>query len=365
MEAFDVKWFKYMPLAMPLLIAITGYLGCENAQQALEQIPIGSLASNRNPSSNSQNQFGGNWNNNGATNVPQQYGNIPQNQPIQAQPIQQPGTNGRILIGSYNIQAFGPSKMDKPWIMERLAAIIRKFDVLAIQEIRSSDQNILNVLLSYVNQDGSRFNYLLGPRLGRSNSKEQYAYIFNTATIAAIENGNYTVRDDEDFLHREPLVARFVARGNGQYQPFSFTLSNVHTDPDEVKQEVSVLGRVYSSIAQFEAQAAGEDDVIMVGDFNADANLLASVATQREYVPTIVSAPTNVAGTKQYDNVLLNPVFCGEFTGNCGVVDLQAFLGMTQDEVRQLSDHLPVWCEFNIYESSRQTTTASLSGARY
>ncbi len=186
--------------------------------------------------------------------------------------------------------------MNDPWVMERLAAIIKNFDIVAIQEIRSKDQEILNVLLEYVNRDGSRFNFLLGPRLGRTTSKEQYAYLFNTTTIATSPDSSYTVQDEEDLLHREPLVARFVALGTGQFQPFTFTLANVHTDPDEVQQEVAVLGRVYRAIAAYEAAVAREDDVIMVGDFNADARQLAAVATQQEYAPVIVNAARTLPG---------------------------------------------------------------------
>ncbi len=350
-----MKWLQWLPTAMPLLLALTAYLGCENAEQVLKQIPVGALASNQtqsvpsNPASWQQ------------TGVPAATVSAPQVNPGLAVPAAPPASlnTGRIRIGSFNIQAFGPSKMNDPWVMERIAAVIRNFDVIAIQEIRSKDQEILNVLLQYVNVNGGRFNYLLGPRLGRTHSKEQYAYIYNTLTIVTTPENTYTVRDDEDLLHREPLVARFAVLGSGAYQPFTFTLANVHTDPDEVAQEVSVLGIVYQSIVNYEAAVAREDDIIMVGDFNADAKTLASVATRREYAPTILNVATNVAGTRQYDNILLNPYYCSEFTGNSGVLDLATYFQITQDQARKISDHLPVWAEFQVYENATSMTSSN------
>jgi hypothetical protein len=48
-----------------------------------------------------------------------------------------------ILVGSFNIQTFGQSKMGDPWVMGRLAEVIRMFEVVGIvvgiQEIRSTD----------------------------------------------------------------------------------------------------------------------------------------------------------------------------------------------------------------------------------
>ncbi len=352
-----MKRITYWPFAIPLLTALLGYVGCENAQQVLERVPIGDFVSNHSGQAPSDGQGFPALPPNGPTNGPT---NGPVGGPVGGPVSYAPqgnNANERIRVASFNIQAFGPSKMGDQWVMQRLAAVIQNFDLVAIQEIRSKDQSILDVLLRYVNQNGLRYNYLLGERLGRTVSKEQYAYIYNTATISTEASTSYTVRDDEDLLHRPPLVARFVARTSGRVRPFTFTLANVHTDPDEVAAEVAVLGRVYQAIASYEANVAGEDDVIMMGDFNADAQKLAAVATQREYTPTIVSWATNVAGNKQYDNILINPYYCREFTGNCGVLDLAKYFGLTQEETKRLSDHLPVWCEFFTAEDVQRTAS--------
>lgn len=70
--------------------------------------------------------------------------------------------------------------------MDVLADIIRTYDVIAIQEIRDASQTALPSLVNLVNADGSQYDYIVSERLGRTISKEQYAYIFNTQTIEII-----------------------------------------------------------------------------------------------------------------------------------------------------------------------------------
>ena len=41
-----------------------------------------------------------------------------------------------------------------------------------------------------------------------------------------------------------------------------------------------------------------------------------------------------------------------EFTGTCGVFDLMAEFGLSVDEALKVSDHLPVWAEFSVREST-------------
>ena len=70
--------------------------------------------------------------------------------------------------------------------MDVLADIIRTYDVIAIQEIRDASQIALPTLVDLVNADGSQYDYVVSERLGRTSSKKQYAYIFNTQTIEII-----------------------------------------------------------------------------------------------------------------------------------------------------------------------------------
>ena len=122
-----------------------------------------------------------------------------------------------IRIASFNIQVFGTSKLKKPDAMDVLVKVVRRFDVVAIQEVRAKDQTVLQQFVEMINTGGMHhYDYVIGPRLGRTTSKEQYAFVFDTARIETDRESAYTVADPGDYLHREPFVASFRVRGPGQ-----------------------------------------------------------------------------------------------------------------------------------------------------
>jgi endonuclease/exonuclease/phosphatase family metal-dependent hydrolase len=259
-----------------------------------------------------------------------------------------------ILVGSFNIQTFGQSKMGDQWVMGRLAEVIRMFDVVGIQEIRSTDQTILDVLMTYVNSTGGRYQYVMGPRLGRTVSKEQYAYIYDSNRISTGPNATYTLNDDIDALHREPLVGRFVVRSNLTSRPWTFSLVNLHTDPDVAVQEVNSMGGIMREIRNWEFASAQEDDCILLGDFNAAPPKMGALQSVGGVYPLISNQPTNVRETELYDNILIEPNLTSEYTRRAGVLSLAKLFGLSIKDALRLSDHNPVWAEFSVEEKGPQ-----------
>ena len=253
-----------------------------------------------------------------------------------------------ILIGSFNIQVFGTAKEKKQGVMEVIATVTRAFDVLAIQEIRTQDDHFLDHFMQLVNSKGARYSYVIGPRLGRSSSKEQYAFIFDTTRIEVRPGSVATMGDADDLLHREPLIAHFRVRGIPPSEAFSFWLVNVHTDPDEVAEEVDVLADVFEVMQQ-----QGEDDVIMLGDLNASEHQLGPLGRLPGIQYAIAGIPTNTRGTKTYDNLLFDSRRSVEYTAQSGVWNLMSSFALTQDQALEVSDHFPVWASFSIYEGGR------------
>src|SRR4029079_15237649 len=140
------------------------------------------------------------------------------------------------------------SKLAKPEVVDVLAKTIRRYDVVAIQEVRSVNNDILPRLVEKVNAEGAHYDFAIGPRLGRTSSKEQYAFIYDRSSLELDRNSIYTVDDPDDLLHREPLVAGFRVRGPSPEAAFTFTLVNIHTDPDEVAAELNVLDDVVRAV---------------------------------------------------------------------------------------------------------------------
>jgi len=235
-------------------------------------------------------------------------------------------------------------------VMDVLARIVRKFDVVAIQEIRSRDEDIIPNFVELINSTGAHYDFVVGPRLGRTVSKEQYAFIYDMTVVEVDRTQLYTVADPPDVLHREPLVGWFRVRGPPAEEAFTFSLVNIHTDPDEAKQEVNVLAQVYHKVRDDGRQ---EDDVIILGDLNVDDKNLGQLGQISGITVVISGTPTNVTMTKQYDNIVFHRTATNEFTGRGAVFDFLREYNMTTDEAKEVSDHLPVWAEFSVYEGGQ------------
>lgn len=265
-----------------------------------------------------------------------------------------------IRVASFNIQVFGEDKLGTQPVVDVLVQVVRQFDVVAIQEVRAKSQDLLPRFVELVNADGSHYDFAIGPRLGRTNSKEQYAFVFDAESVEIDRANLYTIDDPSDLLHREPLVGGFRVRGVPTREAFTFTLVNIHTDPDEVAQELNVLDDVFRAVR---LDGREEDDVILLGDLNADERRFGQLARVPGIAWVIYGVPTNVRGTQTYDNLLFDRHATTEFTGRGGVFDFAKEFGLSQAQALEVSDHFPVWAEFQVREGGSRGRVAGRPAA--
>lgn len=267
-----------------------------------------------------------------------------------------PRGDDNLLIASFNIQVFGESKLNKPAVVAVLAEVVRQFDIVAVQEVRAENQDVIPTFVRLINAGGAAYDYVLGPRLGRTTSKEQYAFLFDTARVEVNPNSIYTVSDPDDRLHRPPLVASFRARAPPPNEAFTFTLVNIHTDPDETKTELDALDDVFQAVRH---DGRGEDDIILLGDLNVDDRHLGQLGTLSGMAWAITGTATNLRGDKLYDNIFFIQPATVEFTGMGGVYDLKEAFGLSLRAALEVSDHNPIWAEFSAYEGGLRRHVAN------
>jgi deoxyribonuclease-1-like protein len=263
------------------------------------------------------------------------------------QALASPSSGPSLRIAAFNIQKFGNAKADKPYVMHTLADIVQQFDIVAIQEITTKNEYLIPNFVKLINQSGRKYDYVIGRRLGNTKSKEQYAYLFDTRRVSIDHQSVYTVSDPDNLLHREPLVATFRAREIDPDEAFTFTLVATHTDPDVVPQELDALAEVYRVVRR---SSRGEDDIILLGDFNADDRHLGRMGQLPGILPLIAGVWTNTRQNKQYDNIVIHQPSTTEYAGRSGVFDVIRHYNLTQKQALQVSDHFPVWAEFSVYE---------------
>jgi hypothetical protein len=268
-----------------------------------------------------------------------------------------PEGHNTIRIATVNLNPFDQRKASKPHVVDRLAQVIRRFDVVAIQGVRARDQGILLEFVEAINAEERHYDFATPPSLGQEDVEQYSAFLFDRSTVE-IDRSTVCVVDGEGRFRREPLVASFRARGPSAEEAFTFTLVNVHTDPSRAVAEVDLLADVYRAVRD---DGRGEDDVLVLGDLGAD--LLASCGADGRHlgalgqVPDIACAvsdvPSTTRGTRLVDNVLFGRRATSEFTGRSGVVDLIREFDLSMRQAVEISDHLPIWAEFSVYEGGQ------------
>jgi len=273
-----------------------------------------------------------------------------------------PKSNDTIRIATFNIQAFDEKKstsrdVNGVDVLGMIAKVVSNFDLVAIQEVRGNDAMAVQRLIDLINASGGNYTATVSEPIGRTSQTKRYAFVWDRSRIMMVPDSAYVVQDPGDRMHREPMVASFQTRmvpTDGR-MPFSFTLINVHTDPDEVtdaatSNEINVLDDVFVRVRQYEYESSGEDDFIMLGDLNVDSSGLGELLEIPNLITIAGDLPTNTRRTQTYDHILIDRNMTREFTGRFGVYDLMHELGLSEAQALLISDHLPVWAEFTAYE---------------
>ena len=252
-----------------------------------------------------------------------------------------------IRIAAFNVQVFGKTKREKEDVMGYLALIAREFDVVLIQEIRDASGETAPSYLALINQAGGpAYAYVESPRLGRTTSKEAYAYFYNTESVELIEGSERVYNDTGDVFEREPFIAGFRSGG------FDFTLVGIHTKPDDAYNEIGNLTLVVQSILDGDPQ---EGDVIVLGDFNADGSYFDEGDTGNPlkdpaYFWVVADEADTMTKTDwTYDRmVMTNATHGWEYVeGSASVLYFDEEYGIEDPElVWAISDHYPIYAEF-------------------
>ena len=260
-----------------------------------------------------------------------------------------PKQPSKISIASFNIQIFGRTKAAKVEVMEILAETIVKFDIVAIQEIRDKTGTAIKDLETAVDNLGTNYEFIIGPRLGRTSCKEQYAFMYRPDVITVL--GSYTYSDDLDKFHREPFITHFKVTG----KPFDFALIDIHTDPDEATVEINTLPVVVADAKTH----FSEQDVILLGDFNADGSYYdendESLPLRNSTFIWLIDNDvdtTMASSSSTYDRMIITAATAEDYLANTANVFLFDRSFELDCEPKAVSDHYPIFAEFNVGRDS-------------
>ena len=245
-----------------------------------------------------------------------------------------------LKIMSFNIQIFGVSKMARPEVVGILVDIVSGADIIAVQEVRSL---VIDPVEQFMALLPDTYKYVIGPRQGRSSSKEQYWMIYDSEKIAVLDEDSWP--DEDDIFERSPYAVYFKTKG-----AFDFILLNNHIQPGAAEKEIRALPNVVT----YYVDLWKDPDVLVVGDFNADgqyfdSSLLNSIFPEIEFKIIFTDEDTTLAQSHNtYDRFIITSSAVEDFTGNFGVIRFDEAYNFDNYSIspRNISDHYPIWADF-------------------
>ena len=180
--------------------------------------------------------------------------------------------------------------------------------------------------------------------------------MFDAESVDVDRYQYYSVNDPNDLLALEPFVGWFRARGVPEEEAFTFSLVSIKTDPHNWQRELSLYANLFRNVRN---DGRMEDDIIILGDFQADWRQLQDALSTTDLRPAVTDQTTDIERTRQWDNILFSLQATTEFAGKSGVVDYVRQYNLTLDEAAQVSLHLPVWAEFSAREGGPPGHVAS------
>ncbi len=267
--------------------------------------------------------------------------------PILAMPPRLPNT---IRIASFKLIAGAQPESDSQ-ATHVLTHLCSQFDIVALQETNSRSDAWLNQIGSNVaaaTNGGVKFQ-VLTDRAKIETGQPQFAILFNSNTLDLDQSQWYSVNDPDHLLARAPLVGWFRAKNVPLDEAFTFTLANIQLDNHRPDLELGYIGELFRAIRN---DGRGEDDVIIVGNFNAGDRGLSPLRKRAGLNWVVFDTPTSTDKTNQFDNLVFSQNATVEFTGQGGVLDFLAAYNLRYDQAIAISDHMPIWAEFSTIEGN-------------
>ncbi|XP_071103869.1 deoxyribonuclease-1-like [Haliotis cracherodii] len=255
-----------------------------------------------------------------------------------------------LRVAAFNIQVFGRKKMKNKNVTSIISKVVHRYDLVLLQEIRDKGKTALDNLLTMLNKvdPDDPFVADVSERLGRTVSKEQYAFLYRPSRVQIVGSYQYEdgVDDGTDSFEREPYAVRFTCPN---LEIDDFAIIAIHTSPSKAVAEINALVHVWEATKKH----WGIENIIIAGDFNADGDFVSgsdweriSLRSDRRFTWLIKdNADTTVSSTDcSYDRFVVtgHQLKTNIVPGSCKVFRFDTEFSLSQEEAEDVSDHYPI-----------------------
>ncbi len=279
-------------------------------------------------------------------------------------------TDHNLIIGTWNVRALGA--VHRSWdenpgspkrnlrAMASIAEVIRRFDVVAIQEVKRDTSGIRMLVQDFLGPDwGVVLSDVSG---GDRGNTERLAYVYDRRRVIPSGLAGELVLppgadgNPAEQFDRTPYIVGFQAASE------RFSLLTVHirygSAPEQRIPELRALAEYAAGEIRDRARVDGseETNLIVLGDFNIDKRvgdpLFDALVATGLWVPEKIRTAATTYGSqaKHYDQIAWFRDELDLLTeGRAGVID---FVGAVFPELSpremsyRVSDHFPLWVEF-------------------
>ena len=291
--------------------------------------------------------------------------------------IPQKIVDDNLLIGSWNVRNFGAIR--NSWrdtqngpkrnlrALVYIAEIIKRFDVIAIQEVKANTTGIRFLLEQFL---GPSWGLIVSDvSAGAKGNNERLAFIYDKRRVTPSGLAGEIVLPSEagddpaQQFDRTPYIVGFQA---GE-ERFSLLTAHIRygDSPTDRIGEIESLSHYIAEEIRDRATSGGEErNLIVLGDFNIDDR--GNNPLFQAFVSTGLVVPEQLLNLKTTYST--KPKFYDQIAWFMGNLDLLTndragvinFAGAVYREIGlkqmsyRVSDHFPVWVEFVIDRSTEQ-----------
>ncbi|MFK7926294.1 MAG: endonuclease/exonuclease/phosphatase family protein [Bacteroidia bacterium] len=251
---------------------------------------------------------------------------------------------GNFSILTWNIRDLGRSKDASE--IAAMINIMRKYDLVLIQEVVAKDPagvQRVAMIVEELDRSGANWDYKVSDptKSPSSNMSERYAFLWNTSKIS-LANRPYLDLALADICFREPFIGEFRAKGETE----TFFVVNYHSrkHDDQPEDEIQYFDQYPDRLSS--------KRVLICGDFNlTEEHAVWDNLKKQGFASVLIEAPTTLkrkCKEDNYYNYAIDNIFYPtqnltleksgrvDFVGDCENLE----------KARSISDHLPVYAEF-------------------
>lgn len=260
-------------------------------------------------------------------------------------------------IGAFNLKVYGRKKADNQQALGYIVEIIKRYDIIFLQEIRDSSGDSITILENALNRTpGSKYDKIVSKRLGDTASKEQYIFFYRRHSGITVVS-SYVYHDPQNVFEREPYIVKIYCTKTVLPE---FVLAGIHVKPLQAIQEITALETVQRDIVS----KMKTQDILFLGDMNAECSYAPKkylnhipIRTSNNYhwlisdnIDTTVSTGTDCA----YDRFILHgdKFLYAIVEGSSKIFEFDKEYRLTNTVALSVSDHYPIELEMKTVTSS-------------